>query len=130
MGGCSIISYVTCEVFGYAGFGEEDGFGSDADVLSDAHLTVDNDIIFYDYFPCYGCLGCDEAVFPDYHSVTDVYLTIYFGSLTDDGITGDAFIDGASGGNIHVVLDDDSSGASPFFISRFVFFEIEGVGSY
>src|SRR3954451_7822367 len=86
------------------------GAVADLEVVVDAHLGAQRDIVPDRQAAREPDLGREQAVPADGHIVADLDLIVDFGALADHGIAQAAAVDGGVGADLNVVLDQDAAG--------------------
>src|SRR6185369_9568866 len=86
------------------------GAVADLEVVVDAHLRAQRDVVTDRQAAREADLGREQAVPADGHIVTDLDLIVDFGALADHRIAQAAAVDGGAGADLDMVLDQDPAG--------------------
>src|SRR6185312_3822927 len=85
------------------------GAVADLEVVVDAHLRPQRDVVTDRQAAREPDLGRKQAVPADGHIVTDLDLIVDFGALADHGIAETAAVDCGAGADLDVVLDQNAA---------------------
>ena len=86
------------------------GAVADLEVVVDAHLRAQRDVVTDRQAAREPDLGREQAVPADGHIVADLDLIVDFGALADHRIAQAAAVDGGAGADLDIVLDQDPAG--------------------
>src|SRR6267142_2268751 len=86
------------------------GAVADLEMVVDAHLGAQRDVVTDRQAAREPDLGREQAVPADGYIVADLDLIVDFGTLADHRIPQAAAVDGGSGADFHIVLDQDAAG--------------------
>src|SRR6266516_1325609 len=83
---------------------------ADLEMVVDAHLRPQRDVVTDRQAAREPDLGREQAVPADGHIVADLDLIVDFGALADHRIPQAAAVDGGAGADLDIVLDQDAAG--------------------
>ena len=91
-------------------------------------LPVDNDVAADHGIASYSHLSGKGSFSPPLHR-NDVYLAINLGAGADNGIPGNSFVDGATGADLYIILNDHPPAGTPVLVSFLGAFEVKRIGA-
>jgi hypothetical protein len=103
-------------------FSSGDGFGNprlpqhirafpDINVFLNAHLAPEANAVCNSGFATNANLRGNQAIFANYHPMTQMDLVVQFGAFAQDGIARNTFVNGTGSAYFNRVVNDDPSAA-------------------